>query len=97
MKNKTSNTAAAPLKGRTVWAVVTADPESEETAYLACASVFADREEARECLRITAENDAECFESKIAWHEKDTDEEWCEIHYDGHVRVVHWLEKKTIR
>lgn len=98
MKNKTSNnTATAPLKGRTVWAVVTADPRSYEIGYLAYTSIFADRESARKCLRNSAAEDAECFDSEIVWHEKGTDEEWCEIHSGGEVRTVHQLERHFIK
>lgn len=93
METKDNN---AVIRGQKIWAVLVADPRSDEIGYLAYVSLFADRESARKCLRKSAAEDAECFDSEIVWHEKGTDEEWCEIHSEGEVRIVYQLQNQTI-
>ena len=96
--NAKKNNDRASLKGRTVWAVVTADPMSDEPGYLAYTSLYAKREDALEALRNSAAEDAEIIEGKVMWYDEDTDEPWCEVRYsDGVVRWTHALEHKTIK
>lgn len=85
--------------GDCVWAVVSADPKSDEPGYLAYCEVFATRRSALESLRKSAEQDAECFDSqgKTKWYNEDTDEPWCEVYCGDEVRVTHMLEKKTVK
>lgn len=79
------------------WAVVTADPKSDEPGYLAYVSLYAERESAFEALRNSAAEDAETIEGNIKWHDEDTDEPWCEVcDCDGEVRWAHYLERKEI-
>ena len=83
---------AIKLKGKWVWAVVGADPRSDDPAYIAYVQIFSDKEEARQCLRNSADQDAQCFDDKIDWHERDTDGEWCEVYCGGESRIVYSLE-----
>jgi len=85
------------IKGAKAWAVVGADPRSDEPGYLAYVHLFADKEEARQCLRNSADQDAQCFDDKIDWHDRDTDSEWCEVYCGGVSRVVYTLEELEIK
>lgn len=97
MANEVSVLEESKLKGKWVWAVVGVDPRSDDPAYLAYVQLFADREEARKCLRQSAKEDAECFEDKVEWHKRDTDIESCEIYCGGEPRVVYSLEAIKIK
>ena len=88
---------ALKLKGKWVWAVVGADPRSDEPGYLAFVQLFANREEARKCLRKSAKEDAECFEDKVMWYGRDTDNEMCEVYCGGESRIVYTLETIKIK
>ena len=96
MKNKTSNNPAAPLKGRTVWAVIfDYYPKEYVPGYHVHTLLFADREEARKDLRQSAEEDVHFF-GKWKWYGRDTDEERCEIYYGDTLRNVYLLREHTI-
>lgn len=81
------------------WAVVSADPQCDEPGYLAYVSLFAEREDALQCLRNTAKEDAECIDGEIIWHDKDEDAElpWCEITDGCNTRFVHQLQELEIK
>lgn len=81
---------------REVWAVVTADPRSDDPGYKAYASIFANRSDALKCLKNTAAEDAEQFGGVVRWHDDDTDEPWCEVVCDGEARWVHTLDRKEV-
>ena len=88
---------AIKLKGFVVWAVVCADTRSDDPAYIVSVRIFADREEARQCLRKSAKEDAECFEDKVVWYGRDTDNEMCEVYCGGGSRIVYTLETIKIK
>ena len=98
MKPKAKKSDRAPLKGREVWAVITADPLSDDPGYLAYTSLFASKEEARKCLRNSAKEDKGIVGGKIKWYERNTDQEWCEVYHPCYPtpRWTHSLECLTI-
>lgn len=89
--------ASADIRGLEVWAVVAADPKSDEEGYLAFTEIFAEREDARRALRRSAEQDAECFNEGIRWYDRDTDGEWCQVLCGGEPRTTYCLEPLKIR
>jgi hypothetical protein len=82
---------------RKCWAVVSADPKSDEPGYLAYTSLYATREAALEALRNSAAEDAETIDGEVKWWDEDTDEPWCQVCYcNGDVWITHYLQLQTI-
>lgn len=88
---------AIKLKGLVVWAVVCSDPRNDDQPRIVSVQIFADREEARQCLRQSAKNDAKYFKDKIVWYCRDTNNEMCDIYCGEEPRISYLLEAIKIR
>ena len=90
-------TKARKSKPMAVWTVTTSDPYSDEPGYRAYVSVFADRDKAFQCMKGSAEEDAETVDGELRWYDEGTDEPWVEVvNRLGDVRWTHMLERKIV-
>lgn len=89
---------ARKSKPKAAWTVTTADPYSDEPSYKAYVSAYANRDKAFQCMKGSAEEDAEFIDGELRWrYDEDTDEPLVEV-VDrlGDVRWTYMLERKIV-